>query len=118
MAAINNVLASREGRVPRLTDKEATVLRLIISQPGRWYGLELVDASEGEIKRGTVYVTLGRMVEKGYLTSRREQVADESPLTIARRIYQVTGLGQRAYASHQAARSAFDITVGVATART
>ena len=31
------------------------------------YGLELVTESEGALKRGTVYVTLGRLEEKGYV---------------------------------------------------
>jgi DNA-binding PadR family transcriptional regulator len=30
------------------------------------YGLQLVAASRGRLKRGTVYVTLRRMEEKGY----------------------------------------------------
>lgn len=107
--------SSSGSRVPRLSDKEEMVLKLMIMKPGQWYGLELVDASAGEIKKGTVYVTLGRMVEKGYLTSKREQLDNESS-AIPRRLYQVTGIGQRAYASRQAARSAFDMPIGVLTA--
>ena len=38
----------------------------------RLFGLQLVAASKGRLKRGTVYVTLGRMEEKGYITSTLE----------------------------------------------
>lgn len=34
------------------------------------YGLELVKAEPDQIKRGTIYVTLGRMADKGYVESR------------------------------------------------
>jgi len=58
------------------------------------YGLELVAASDGELKRGTVYVTLGRMEEKGYIASRLE---DPPPATggLPRRMYAVTALGRQ-----------------------
>lgn len=57
------------------------------------YGLELVEASEGALKRGTVYVTLGRMQEKGFVESRPERPAGASGLP--RRLYRPTGLGLR-----------------------
>ena len=37
------------------------------------YGLELVDASGGTLKRGSVYVILARMEEKGFVDSRQEE---------------------------------------------
>jgi DNA-binding PadR family transcriptional regulator len=57
------------------------------------YGLELVKASGGTLKRGTVYVTLGRMQEKGFVESRPERTAGASGLP--RRLYRPTGLGLR-----------------------
>ena len=39
------------------------------------YGLELVDASDGTLKRGSVYVILARMEEKGFVDSRQEDRA-------------------------------------------
>jgi DNA-binding PadR family transcriptional regulator len=57
------------------------------------YGLELVVASAGELKRGTVYVTLGRMEQKGYIRSRQEDApADAGGLP--RRVYEPTTLGR------------------------
>ena len=55
---------------PRLSAKEALILDLL--RGSEKYGLELVTASDGALKRGTVYVTLGRMEDKGLIVSRVE----------------------------------------------
>ena len=56
---------------PTLSSKESLILSLLAA--GRpLYGLELVAASKGQLKRGTVYVTLGRMEDKGYVESELE----------------------------------------------
>jgi DNA-binding PadR family transcriptional regulator len=87
--------------IPRLSAKEAEVLRLLIAN-SEMYGLEMVQRST-ILKRGTVYVTLSRMGDKGYVESRLEDVSPgDGP---ARRLYKVTGLGVRVYrAMEQAAR--------------
>jgi DNA-binding PadR family transcriptional regulator len=74
----------------RLSEKEALILTLL--GKGELYGLELVDRSDGALKRGTAYVTLGRMEEKGLVTSRAEKT---SPSTggLPRRRYATTALG-------------------------
>jgi DNA-binding PadR family transcriptional regulator len=79
-------------RVSSLSSKEALILALLTG--GEMYGLELVAASNGALKRGTVYVTLGRMEEKGYVTSRLD---DELPPGggLPRRLYQPTALGRQ-----------------------
>ena len=56
--------------VPRLSGTERLILDLL--RQGELFGLQLVDRSEGALKRGTVYVTLGRMQDKGYVESRTE----------------------------------------------
>ena len=57
--------------IPRLTPKERLILDLLLNAPGcELYGLEMVKKSGGALKRGTVYVTLERMADKGYVTSR------------------------------------------------
>jgi len=81
--------------LPTLSAKQTLVLELLLDG-GEMYGLELVAASRRGLKRGTVYVTLGRMEEKGYLTSRRDEApADEGGLP--RRRYAVTPLGRRVF---------------------
>jgi DNA-binding PadR family transcriptional regulator len=58
------------------------------------YGLELVRASRGRLKRGTIYVTLGRMEEKGYVSSHLEPPPPEAG-GLPRRLYRPTALGLR-----------------------
>ena len=80
-------------RLPSLSGKERIVLELLVSS-GAKYGLQLVDESRGRLKRGTVYVTLGRMEQKGLIESRHEpQTRDADALT--RRMYHATGYGRR-----------------------
>lgn len=83
----------RTRRIPTLSSKEALILDLLVER-GELYGLQLVAASRRRLKRGTVYVTLGRMEEKGYLQSR----LDTTPGTtggLPRRLYEPTPLGRR-----------------------
>jgi DNA-binding PadR family transcriptional regulator len=65
----------------------------LLSVRGSAYGLELVTNSGGRLKRGSIYVTLGRMEHKGLVTSRLEGEPGAGP---ARRVYQPTRLGLRA----------------------
>lgn len=78
---------------PRLSAKETLILDLLVARR-ELYGLQLVTASRGRLKRGTVYVTLGRMEEKGYVSSRLEDGPPEAG-GLARRQYQATPLGRR-----------------------
>ncbi len=83
--------------VPTLPAKEALILELLVAG-GDMYGLELVAGSSRRLKRGTVYVTLGRMEDKGYITSRLET---DQPATsgLPRRIYSPTPFGRRVLAA-------------------
>jgi len=58
------------------------------------YGLELVAESGARLKRGTVYVVLGRMQQKGYVEAEAEKFSDDSGL-VPRRMYRATPLGLR-----------------------
>jgi DNA-binding PadR family transcriptional regulator len=69
-----------------LAKSESVILDLLASR-GAQYGLQLVDASGGALKRGGIYVTLGRMEEKGFVTSH--------PGEGGRRLYEPTPLGLR-----------------------
>ena len=88
--------------LPTLSNKERVILELLVSGPK--YGLELVDDSRGALKRGTVYVTLGRMEQKGLVESRHElpradrRGADaRSAERPQRRMYHVTAHGRRIF---------------------
>ena len=79
--------------MPTLSQKESLILDLLV-QHGQMYGLELVAVSRRQLKRGTVYVTLGRMEDKGYVASRLEDAPPRAG-GLPRRIYQPTPLGRR-----------------------
>jgi DNA-binding PadR family transcriptional regulator len=78
--------------IPRLSPKEALILDLL--RGSEKYGLELVTTSAGALKRGTVYVTLGRMEEKGLVVSRVEDTAP-SLGGLPRRLYKPTAYGKQ-----------------------
>ena len=85
-------MPGRSGHLPSLSGKEGLILDVLGRSKGM-YGLELVAASGGELKRGTVYVTLARMEEKGFVSSRLEA---ETPAFggLPRRLYTATAFGR------------------------
>lgn len=80
-------------RIPTLPPKEALILELLVGE-SEMYGLQLVAASKHRLKRGTVYVTLGRMEDKGFITSRLEDAPPEVG-GLPRRVYEPTAFGRR-----------------------
>jgi len=90
-------------RIPMLSTKESLILELLLgSSTQEMYGLELVNRSRGNLKRGTVYVTLSRMKDKGFIEDRLEentQTVGDQP----RRRYRPTGYGARVYEARQMA---------------
>jgi len=81
--------------LPGLAPKEFIIMNLLVGAPRPKYGLQLVDESGGALKRGTIYVTLNRLEEKGYITSRKE---DPAPgVASPRRLYKATGLGVQVF---------------------
>ena len=56
---------------PKLSKIEFKILQLLIAG-GEMFGLEIVEASEGELKRGMICVTLERTGDKGYVGPREE----------------------------------------------
>jgi len=89
-------MPSPHPRLLTLSPKELLVLELLGEQDS--YGLQLVALSTGRLKRGTVYVTLGRMEEKGYITSKLE-AAPSGAGGLPRRLYAATPLGRRMFAA-------------------
>ncbi|MGE3273691.1 MAG: PadR family transcriptional regulator [Vicinamibacterales bacterium] len=90
--------------LPRLSATERLILDLL-SDEGGLFGLQLVERSGGRLKRGTVYVTLGRMQEKGYLESRQEP-RDPGAIGLPRRLYHPTGYALRVLAAWRLAERA------------
>ncbi len=93
--------------LPRLSTIETEILHLLLAH-GEMYGLELVSASP-MLKRGTIYVTLGRMAEKGLVTSRRVKAKHEAGLP--RRLFRASADAERVLRAWQVADTAFAKTV-------
>ena len=79
--------------IPSLPPKERLILDLLVSE-APLFGLQLVALSGGALKRGTVYVTLGRMEAKGYVRSEQEAMPPGA-IGLPRRMYHPTPLGRR-----------------------
>src|ERR1700746_2044337 len=94
-------MPSRHPKLLTLSAKESLILELL-AEHDELYGLQLVANSKRKLKRGTVYVTLGRMEEKGCITSRLE-AAPADMGGMRRRLYQATALGRRVLAPWSAA---------------
>lgn len=90
--------------LPNLSTIEGLILELL--SEGDLFGLELVQRSAGKLKRGTVYVTLGRMQEKGYVTSRTEPLPPGA-IGLPRRLYHPTAFGLRVLDASTLAARAF-----------
>lgn len=78
--------------LPRLSRKERLILEMLVEGPQ--YGLQLVAGSQGALRRGTVYVTLGRMQDKGFVESTQEPLP-EGAIGLPRRLYRPTAYGER-----------------------
>lgn len=79
------------------TKTEMTVLSLLMNSPQGLYGLEVVEQSNKEVKRGSVYVLLGRLEEKGYVERTTPKV-DASYPGLPRPIYKITAPGRKVLA--------------------
>ena len=90
-------------KLPSISVRECLVLEQL--RTGDKYGLELVTASRGALKRGTVYVTLGRMERKGFVESRQEPLA-AGAIGLPRRLYRATAYGLKVLDAYQLLREA------------
>lgn len=76
---------------PFLTEKEEAILTLL-SQRKKAYGLELVEASCGILKKGGIYPVLSRMKDCGWVDSWIEE-AEKGHKGPPRRLYKLTARG-------------------------
>lgn len=89
----------------KLSKRETEVLRQLtqlrhLDRSFRKYGLDLVKDSGGVLGRGTVYVHLHRMQEKGLVTSEPAPRPTDHPKLPPSRMYSATDLGEQAYLAH------------------
>lgn len=79
---------------------EALILGLLVQKSRGAYGSELVHASEGKLKRGSVYSLLGRLEVSGLVTSIEEKATDA--LALPRTKYKISASGVKARAEFAA----------------
>ena len=89
--------------LPSMSRTESLVMELLRGRER--YGLELVDASAGTLKRGSVYVILARMEEKGFVDSRQEERTAGASGT-PRRLYRATPYGRKVHGAFATLREA------------
>jgi PadR family transcriptional regulator, regulatory protein PadR len=92
-------------RLPQFSATERLIIELLV-QHQELFGLQMVELSDRRLKRGTVYVTLGRMQEKGYLESRQEPLP-AGAIGLPRRLYRPTAFALRVLAAWQAAEQIY-----------
>ena len=87
----------------QLTVTEHAVLS-VLSDLGRAYGLQIVQASEGALRRASIYVLLGRLQDKGFVQSHLEDrmAGQRGP---RRRVYRITATGHRVLSAWELARA-------------
>lgn len=105
------------------SQKELLILGILHSVAGLdgIGGLDIVGKSEGKIARGTVYVTLDRMEDKGFVESKKSTELPPGPkrpgahnFSSYRRLYSITGYGKRVLAAELASRNAFEASFALA----
>lgn len=84
-----------DNALPGLSKKEFIAMNLLVGALRPLYGLQMVEQSKGELKRGTIYVTLNRLQEKGYITSTKER--EQPGIAQPRRLYKATGQGVKVF---------------------
>ena len=89
----------------KFSTAELLIVELLVEHE-ELFGLQMVELAGGRLKRGTVYVTLGRMQEKGYLESRQEPLP-AGAIGLPRRLYRPTGLALRILEAWRAAERTY-----------
>jgi DNA-binding PadR family transcriptional regulator len=96
-------MAEKSIRLPSISSIESLIIDLLREEER--YGLELVEASDRRLKRGTIYVTLARMEAKGFISSRQEE-RNAAAIGLPRRMYRVTPYGLKVQKAYKLLREA------------
>jgi PadR family transcriptional regulator PadR len=80
---------------PQMTTQTLVVLSAMLSDPDTdWYGLEL--SKRSGLKPGTIYPLLDRLLKVEWLERRWEEIDPAIEGRPRRRLYRLTGVGERA----------------------
>lgn len=78
-----------------ISTTEALILGLLARTPAGAFGSELLHASEGRLKRGSVYALLGRLEKAKLVKATEEEPTDQYAAPRTR--YRITATGVTAY---------------------
>ncbi len=82
-------------RSTHITGAEFSILKMLVDNGAKpMYGLELVERSDGKLKRGSVYVLLDRLDSKGFVVGKKE---DSSTVAVPRKLYRITATGRKVF---------------------
>ena len=98
-------------KMPSVSNTESVILEMLMEHD-ELYGLEMI-AKNGTLKRGTIYVTLDRMEDKGLVSSREVEppAGSRGP---SRRVYKLTGFGVRIAKARRIMAAAWSAERGIA----
>ena len=78
----------------KLSAKEMLILEILSDNGREMYGLDIIERSDGKLRRGTVYVCLSRLENSAYVASREETYAEQwYAESLRRRLYRITESG-------------------------
>lgn len=78
----------------RITQQTERILATLLTKPSaEWWGAQIAPAAD--LKSGTLYPALARMERFGWLSSRWEEIDPAEEGRPRRRLYRLTGEGQR-----------------------
>jgi len=97
---------AKKDRLPSISTTESLIIDLL--HHGERYGLELIEASNRQLKRGTIYVTLARMETKGFIVSKQEEQR-AAAIGLPRRMYRVTPYGLKVHKAYKLLREALSL---------
>jgi len=83
------------------TKTEMVVMQILQDSPEGLYGLQVVSASKGVIRRSSVYVLLSRLQDKGFVKAKRPASDPDYP-GLPRPTYRLTADGARVLAAADA----------------
>lgn len=98
--------------LPSISRTEYLILDLL--RTDERFGLELIAASGSRLKRGSIYVTLGRMERKGFVESRQEE-RHPGAIGLPRRLYRATPYGLKVVEAYRVLREALALRPSEAT---
>lgn len=101
-------------KLPRPSGKELEILILMYEySSAEIYGYQLIELSKGSLKKGSIYSLLQRMSDNKLVTSRKEP-REKGARGLPRRMFKLTGLGQRTASAYIGANNEFlSVTVGI-----